>query len=374
MSLGETVSALVLARRLEQAGFEVCFSTTTRSGREAALVGLPNPKRVIQFPFDWPPAVRRVQNQVRPDLFVLVETDIWPNFLARLNRLGIPSVLVNARVSPRSFAGYRLMGRWWTRVLKCFDFIGVQSESDRSRMLELGAPIDRLAVTGNLKFDRPAPETGPAVRDRLLQETGLPSGVWLAGGSTHPGEDEALLDLFADLHSDYQDLKLLLAPRNKSRFEPVWRSIREKGLPAARFTGPGPSVDTLIFLLDTLGELDRFYEIADIVFVGKSLPVVREGGGHNLLEPAARFKPMLFGPRMENFEEIARLMVSAGGGVQVSDTAHLKRAVVDLLNDPARRFEMGRRARSVFEAHQGALERTVARMIRLVPGSTEVET
>jgi len=367
LSLGETLSAFGLVDRLAAAGYDLCMSATTLSGREAATARLADPSRAIQFPFDWPPAVRRVQDRVRPDLFVLVETDIWPNFLARLARVGVPAAWVNARVSARSLARYRLVKPWWSRVLALFAFIGAESEEDRRRLLLLGAPAERLAVTGNLKFDRPAPDTGPAVRRALLAEAGLSEGVWLVGGSTHPGEDEALLELFARLHGRFPDLRLLLAPRNPSRFEPVWQRVLGLGVPAARRSDGRPAGgEARLYLLDTLGELDRFYEAADLVFVGKSLPGPGEGGGHNLLEPAAHEKPVLFGPRMGNFREVASLVIASGGGRQVADARALEAAVVELLQDPSRRLEMGRRAKNVLRPHQGAVERSAARLVRLL--------
>ncbi|MDY6852146.1 MAG: glycosyltransferase N-terminal domain-containing protein, partial [Thermodesulfobacteriota bacterium] len=202
LSLGEVVSASELAHRLEAEGYQVCLSTTTRSGYEAARERLSSTMPCLCFPLDWPPAVSRALNAVKPDLFILVETDIWPNFLAGLAARKIPALLVNGRVSPRSLAGYKMIKPLWTRVLGLFDFIACQSALDRERMLSLGARPDKVVVTGSLKHDRPIPKTGSLVRAALLAETGLPDGLWLVGGSTHPGEDEALLQIFQDLRSN----------------------------------------------------------------------------------------------------------------------------------------------------------------------------
>jgi len=359
LSLGETLSAQEFINRLKSEGYDVCLSTTTRSGRQIAQTRFSDKAQIMQFPYDWPPAVRRVQDQVEPDLVVLVETDIWPNFLARLRQKKIPVVLINARVSDRSYSRYRLIKRWWKKVLNLFTFIGVQTNLDKQRMLDLGAGSDRIVVTGNLKFDRAQPKTGPEIREVLLTESGLPRGVWLVGGSTHPGEEEALLEIFTELAADFPELRLLLAPRNKSRFEQVWQLIQQRKVEAARRSGPKPSAETRVFLLDTQGELDRFYELADVVFIGKSLPGSGEGGGHNLLEPAAHFKPVLFGRRMQNFQEIARLILAGGGGIQVADRDDLKMKLKSLLADPEKRKEMGKRARAVIEAHQGAIDRNM---------------
>ena len=323
LSLGEVTSAVELIGALRGKGYDVCLSTTTKSGHEAAERLFPDLPRFC-LPFDLPPAVNRVLNAVRPDLFVILETDIWPNILSILKRRGVPVILVNARVSPRSFRGYRLIRFFWRRVLNLADVIACQSEGDRDRLTALGALPERVKVTGNLKFDRSRPDTGPRVKERLLEKTGLPEGPWLVAGSTHPGEDEILCELFGAWQKRHHGLRMLLAPRNRERFEPVWRLICRTGVSAARRTGPPPDDRTRIFLLDTLGELDAFYEIADLVFVGKSLPVPGEGGGHNLIEPALRSKPVLFGPRMQNFKEISRLLSDSGGGRRVEDAEDLQ--------------------------------------------------
>ena len=358
LSLGEVTAAVELIKRLDAAGFEVCVSTTTRSGRQAAeekLGGRP----WFSFPFDLPSVVRRTLETIDPDALLLIETDIWPNLLSGLADRSVPALLVNARVSPRSFKGYRRLGRFWGRVLGLFTGLGCQSELDRDRLLALGAPPDRVVITGNLKYDRPAVETGPEVRAALLAETGLPDGLWIAAGSTHPGEEAALLAIYGRLKDRHPDLRLLLVPRNRTRFEEVWGLMIGSKYQAARRTGPRPSGSVDLYLLDTQGELDRFYELGDVVFVGKSLPGSGEGGGHNLLEPAARAKPVLFGPRMHNFPEVARQMIESGGGRQAADAVELETILDELLSDPNRRSEMGARALKAARANQGAVDRTI---------------
>jgi 3-deoxy-D-manno-octulosonic-acid transferase len=216
-----------------------------------------------------------------------------------------------------------------------------------------------LCVTGNLKFDRPIPETGPHIRQQCLVENHLPEGTWLVAGSTHPGEEEIILRIYQKLLPRFPDLHLLVAPRNRQRFDAVWKLIERTRVPAAAKSRITPHTHPRIFLLDCLGELDRFYELADIAFVGKSLPVPGEGGGHNLLEPAARGKPVLFGPRMHNFSAIARLMTETGAGCRVHDAAELEKTLIDLLSDPQRMTVMGAAAKRAAAAHHGALEKTV---------------
>lgn len=358
LSLGEVVASSGLVDRLLEQDVEVCLSTATRAGFEVAQTRFPQLPR-FSGPLDLPSAVKRTVDQVRPDLFLLMETDIWPNLLACLHNRNVPAVLVNARVSPRSLAGYRKIKGFWGRVLGLFSHICCQTEPDRDRLLALGAPSSRTTITGNLKFDQPAPMTSHPERPALLDETGLPDRRWLVAGSTHPGEEEILLDIFQELKTSHSDLGLLIAPRNKRRFETVWKLITAASPAAARRTGPRPGPDTRIYLLDTHGELDRFYELGDVVFVGKSMPLPGERGGHNLLEPARRGKPVLFGPQMHNFPEIARLLRESGGGMQVQDKAELQQTVRDLLDNEELRKETGRKARLATEKHRGALDRTL---------------
>ncbi len=356
VSLGEVISALELVRRLKEEGFDICVSTGTQSGYKIAQERLDPRIPYFYFPLDWPPAVKRLLDFVQPDLFILVETDVWPNFLAELKRRSIPAVLVNGRMSPRTWAGYRLIKPFTRQVLNLFNVMICQSQTDRNRILSLGASPERTYATNSLKYDRPAPKTGPAVRNELLHESGLPDGLWLVGGSTHSGEEEILLDIYKSLLPNYPSLRLLLAPRKRRRFEPVWRQIQKRGLIAARQTGPRPDPNTHVFLLDTQGELDRYYEIADITFIGGSLPGSGPRGGCNLLEPAARSKPILFGPLMYDFHEIAVTMVEAGGGRCVTNAAELKSALIELLDNPEKRSLMGQRAGKAFESQPKALD------------------
>ncbi|MBF0530674.1 MAG: 3-deoxy-D-manno-octulosonic acid transferase, partial [Deltaproteobacteria bacterium] len=343
LSLGEVQSSVELIQRLSQEGCELCCSTTTRTGYEAARRRLPEIP-LFSMPLDLPSSVKRTVDAIRPDLLVIIETDIWPNLLAGLSAHSIPAVLINARLSPRSFRGYSLISGFWGRVLNTFSIIACQTQVDKDRFLALGALESRVLVTGNLKFDRPWPETGPEIRQNLLWETGLPDGLWIVAGSTHHGEEEALLNIYASLRTRFPHLRLLIAPRDQERNSAVWRLINQRFLSVNRRTDGRPHPDCQIFLLDTLGELDRFYELADLVFIGKTLPGAGEGGGQNLLEPASRSKPVLFGPRMHNFSQAAQLMVEARGGRPDRDVTELEAAMAELLTDTPGRQELGRRA------------------------------
>jgi 3-deoxy-D-manno-octulosonic-acid transferase len=244
--------------------------------------------------------------------------------------------------------------------MRQFDVITTQSEADRKRLIELGAAPDSIHTIGDIKFDREVLEPAPETRAAKRREAGWPDGRWIVAGSTHSGEESIFLKTFIQLKEQYHDLKLLIAPRNKSDFETVWTLITEKGLPAAHRGQPqAADMNKDIFLLDTLGELDSFYDIADIALVGKSWPGQHKGGGHNPLEAAAKGKPVLFGPLTHNYRWMTRALVAAGGGLMAQDQPALLAALDDLLANPEKTREMGRKAADFVRQHQGATAKTM---------------
>lgn len=362
LSLGETLSALPLITALENRGFEVVLSGLTQSGQAALLKHRPDSFRFYP-PYDFPGAVRRALRAVQPDLFVLVETDIWPNLLAALNDSATPLALVGARLSPRSFKGYRRLGRFWADTLNLFDLIAAQSEEDQELFLALGVKPDKLTLTGSLKFDLagdrpPARETAST----WLKALNWPEGPWIVAGSTHKGEEEALLESWARLRPNHPNLNLLLAPRDQSRFEEVRQMAASRGFPLVRRSGPGggPLAGGGLFLLDSLGELNDFYSLARVAFVGKSLGEAHEGGGHNPLEPAAWGHPVVFGPRMHNFKALARDLVNEGGALMVQNQSQLTEVLGRLLRNPGEAQDRGQKGLNFIKSRQGAAARTMA--------------
>jgi 3-deoxy-D-manno-octulosonic-acid transferase len=325
---------------------------------------------VFYFPFDFGLIVRRTLDLVRPQLFVMMETEIWPNLLAECRRRGVKTAVVNGRLSPRSYPRYKLIRPLMRRVLADIDRFCVQGEESARRFIDLGADPGRVVVTGSLKFDSldvsaAAPQA--RARDRVLRYFRVPaSRPVIVAGSTMKGEESAVLRAFRRVRTAQPNALLLLAPRNPERFAEVDALCRAEGWKVVRRSDLAidaePRVD--IVVLDTIGELATIYQVATVVFVGGSLVAT---GGHNVLEPAVFGKPILFGPHMENFAEIAQAFVANGAGVQVAGDRDLEEAFLSLMSDPVRRARLGAAARALVEANRGAKEKSMAVLADLLP-------
>jgi 3-deoxy-D-manno-octulosonic-acid transferase len=360
VSVGETLSSppLVRALRRRLPGAELLFSTVTITGQETAekVLGGETDAR-FYFPFDLPGISRRFLDRVRPDVVVILETEIWPNFLAECGGRKIPVVLLNGRVSERSFAGYERFRFLFSRALRCFDAVAAQTEEDARRFLSLGAPASKVTVTGNMKFDVAPPPQEPSPLHSLLLGEKREGTAWFVAGSTHEGEEEAVLRAFSRAREVNGSVKLLLAPRHPERFGSVEEMFRREGWEAVRKTcvtdSAGQKLPPVI-LLDTVGELLAAYAAADIAFVGGSLV---PKGGHNILEPALFGVPTLVGPHMENFREIFEIFADAGAVVPVRDAEDLAVRLEGWAADPSAASETGRRAKELLAAFRGATER-----------------
>ncbi|MDR1312687.1 MAG: hypothetical protein LBQ12_03085 [Deltaproteobacteria bacterium] len=359
LSLGEVLSARELARRLSEGGADVVVTSTTLAGFAMARQLFPD-LAVLPSPLDFRVSVKRFLDCVEPDFLMLIETDVWPGVLMELKKRGIGAAFAGARLSPRSFRNYRRVRFFWGKVLAMFSHIAVQTEEDMAMFLELGADPAKIRATGNLKFDEePAPHA-PDERARILEETGWPDGRWLVGGSVHPGEDFMLLELFRILSRGRPDLKLLIAPRDRHRFGAYRRHARDAfpGETAARSRPSPEDAKARVFVLDTLGELRRFYLLGECALVGKSWPGRHEGGGHNPLEPALLGVPVVSGPRIHNFKWMYRALGSEGGAV-VADRKELAGVMGELLDSEGALAEMGRKAKAFVLSHRGAVARTL---------------
>lgn len=361
ISVGEVLAALPLIRALLATHGEgrVWVSCGTPTGRERIRAALGERVHHSYAPFDLPHAVARFLDRVRPTRVVIMETELWPNLYATLARRGIPLLIANARLSPRSLRGYGRVGGFARSVLGCVSLVAAQSEADAERFRALGAP--HVAVLGNLKFDA-EPDAAQLADGRRWREAWGEGPVWVAA-STHEGEEAAALGVHAALRARWPSARLVLVPRHPQRFEAVARAIEAAGLPYRRRShAEAPTGDFAVLLGDTLGEMWRYLATADLAFVGGSLVPI---GGHNVLEPAALGLPVLFGPHMHNFEPSRAALLEADGAIEVADASALAAAVTRLLEDPAERHRRGAAAAAALAAHRGALARHLAAIAAL---------
>jgi 3-deoxy-D-manno-octulosonic-acid transferase len=351
VSVGEVMAAHPLVRELKKKypDRKLILSTVTVTGYYTARRRVPEADAVFFFPFDFPWIVRRVIHGINPVVVLVAETELWPNFFRELKKAGIPSALINGRISLNSHKNYVKFKRFFRQVFSNVDLFCMQSEEDAGRIRDIGADPAKVIVTGNLKFDQKIPVNQPA-------PVAISAGKKvITAGSTHRGEEEALLDVFTQLRAKYPELLLIIAPRHPERFDEVEGLVNKAGYECLRRTQrKGPIKDVL--LLDTIGELRAFYALCDIAFVGGSLVKV---GGHNLLEPAAMKKPVIFSRYMFNFKEISEALMSVGGGVMVKDKGELYRQLDRLLADKELATRMGERAFRVIEMNSGAAKRTL---------------
>jgi len=363
VSVGETVASAPLVHRLRESapGARLLLSNVTITGRGTAERTLAEATAArFYFPFDLPGLCGRFLDRVRPDVVAVVETEIWPNFLAACAQRGIPVVIVNGRLSERSFRGYARL-RWFFRpVLLTLRAISAQTREDADRFVALGADPAVVTVGGNLKFDVSPPAAAKTSIASLLERGKGTGSRWWVAGSTHEGEEQAVLLAFRAGKSRDPGLKLLLAPRHPERFAEVEALIRQEGFAPARRTrileGPEP-LEGDVLLLDTVGELSGAYAAADLAFVGGSLV---PKGGHNVLEPAWFGVPTVVGPHMENFREIADAFLGAGALLQVEGGPELSALVCRFAESPSAFDEVGRKGRELLAACRGASERNAS--------------
>jgi len=369
VSVGETRAAIPLLRALKAAypQSSLVLSNVTETGH-AIGKGIREVDLCLFFPFDLSWVVRRVLRLVRPALIVIVETEIWPNFVRVAHRSGIPVVLVNGRISDRSFPRYRRARFLLQPVLEQFAAFCMQTEQDARRICAMGAPAERVQVTRNLKFDMQAPVPDAVEARALRRSFRLPEEalVWVAG-STHAGEEETIVAVYRRLLDEGRGVVLVLVPRHPERCRNVGEMLSSHGIPfVLRSTVEAlqrPLAVGEVLLVDTVGEMLKFYAMADLVFVGGSLVAV---GGHNVLEASLMKKPVVYGGYMHNFKEISRLLLEAGGGIQVKDGEDLAVAVRSLLEDGALRRSMGEKGYALLQENVGATAQTLETIAALL--------
>jgi 3-deoxy-D-manno-octulosonic-acid transferase len=362
VSVGEVnlLGTLVPAFRKRHPDWLVVVSSTTDTGVAEArkrFADLP----VIAWPFDFSWAAAAALDSIRPDVVILAESELWPNFLRAAEQRGVPVVVVNARMSPRSFRRLALLGRLTRRLLfaKVTRF-AVQGEDYTGRLRELGVPDERLVTTGSIKYDGALTGRDPARTEALRRLLGVTEDalVWLAG-STHAPEEAIVLGVFARLRLRYPQLRLILVPRHPDRFEEVARLVEQSGLPFARRSRIAEPLAGMpaVVLLDSVGELGTAWSLADVGFTGGSLDGHR--GGQSMIEPAGYGVPCVFGPHIWNFKDAARRLVELGGAVMVKDEVELEEAVARLLADDDQRARTGAAAADLVRRQQGATGRTL---------------
>lgn len=378
-SVGEvnTVAALIKAMEEEFPDWDIIISTSTNTGFSNAKKKFGD-KLVFYFPLDFSWINRKVLTLLQPSCIVLVELEIWPNFLVATSERKIPVVLVNGRISKKSQRFFKAMGflsRVFSESLSApGNIYCVRTQVDASRFLKLGIPEEKVVITGTMKYDNLAVDVPEGVKERLRHSFRIgPQDLVLVGGSTHPGEEEILLRTFKTLKATFPTLRLILVPRHIERAKEVeglikglgFASVRKSALDRAGAFGSEPG--NTVVLVDTIGELVNVYSLADCVFVGKSL---RGQGGQNVMEPAALARPTVFGPNMTNFEEEMHLLLGANAATMIRNEQDLLGRVKDILSNPREAEEMGLRARETALRQRGATSRNIEVLRKSLKGES----
>ena len=366
VSVGEVLAAQELIRQLAKSypGEQILLSTVTKTGQQIAKT-VPEVQATFYLPLDLPWIVRRVTRTLRPRCLIVLETELWPGLFHVMAKEGVPVILVNGRLSPRSFRQYRKISRLMKQFLAPVQLFAMQSHADAERVATLGAPTSRIQVTGNIKYDQAMQPPDPAGMAELARHLPRPPGLlWLAA-STHPGEEAIILACFTRLQQAWPTLRLILAPRHPERSNQVAAIIQQHGCSFARFSRLTGSWEESVLLVDSVGWLTRLYGYAHLTFVGGSLI---PHGGQNMLEPASWGLPILFGPHTINFKEVVRQLLEADAAIQLPHPDALLPAMQTVLADPQRRQEMGARAKAVVAHNTGAVARTLHAIRTLLDG------
>jgi len=369
VSVGEVGLCTQLVNALEPhvPNAKIVVSCTTTTGMAELRARLPSRVTKIYYPIDRRKFVRRALATINPQAIILLEAEIWPNFLWRASDLRIPVFLANARISPRSFPRYKKFGWLFRSLFASFEGVGCQNEDDAERLRAVGCRPEKVRVMGNLKFDAAPMSEKRSLNVRgLLRQIGVADdALVLVAGSTHDGEELLLIEMAERLRKKFPNLFLIVVPRHFERCPELGQKLKARGIKfimrnaifANTQLAPG---DVNCLVVNTTGELKFFYEPASVVFVGKSLTAI---GGQNPIEPAALGKAVVFGPNMQNFADIVRLFLKKDAAVQVKNPEALEQAIADLLANPARRNELGLHARDVVAENLGALNRTVEMIV-----------
>ncbi|MGE5892712.1 MAG: 3-deoxy-D-manno-octulosonic acid transferase [bacterium] len=370
VSVGEVLAAVPIIQKLKESGYgSIVLSTTTDTGRQMALEKAPKGMKVIYLPFDVKMLLNRAIKSLAPDVFMTMETELWPNLFTAMNKARVTSFIFNGRISDRSFPRYKKITFFLKKVFASIEAVGMQSSQDAERIWAMGMEPRKIHVTGNFKFDVQGALTAP-------EWTRLLRGLTIVAGSTHEGEEEIILDAYLRLKQDHQPINLILAPRHPKRFSNVENILKEKGIryikrseippPAGSRHDPAPpglaglpgEIQNTVVLVDTLGELAGIYAAADICIIGGSFVPV---GGHNLFEAAFWSKPIVCGPHMNNFPLVGEFL--RNNAARIAKSTEVYDIVVDLLLSEENRMVLGNNAHRIFRENSGAVDKAMAILI-----------
>lgn len=356
VSVGEVtaIEGFIRAFRKIRPDLSIILTVTTKTGYELAQRRFAGMATVIAAPLDFSGTVKAFTDMIKPRVYIAAETEIWPNLFERLYKNGVPIAIINGRISDRSYGRYQKIKFLLKPVLNQVSIFAMQSEKDRERIVSLGAPIQRVVNVGNIKFDGLL-DFDKDIKKDLGFNPRLPR--WLAG-STHPGEEKIILDVFKSVKQQYPQWQLMIAPRHIERSAEVLALVKDAGFTTTLFSQVMnmPSIASDVIVVDTIGHLRQLYSYAQLVFVGKSLCV---GGGHNVIEPGMYGKAIVVGPLMANFTDILKSFKDNQAIVQVADKDEFKRVIVNLVADEARRNSLGLKAKETIFKNQGASKRTL---------------
>jgi 3-deoxy-D-manno-octulosonic-acid transferase len=357
VSVGEAIASLPLLEKLKvrYPSVSLVLSTITDTGQKVAMEKAPEGTKVIYLPFDLNFILKRTLKNIQPNLFITIETELWPNLLMTLKKRKIPAVVMNGRISDDSFKGYKKIKFFMRSIIDCVDLFCMQDAVYAGRIKDLGAQEEKIRVIGSFKFD-----TVPSLN--IPEWTKPLSHPVIIAGSTHRGEEELIISIFEKLKNDFPDLNLIIAPRHPERFREVEELVKAKGLSCTKRTqlSGDPPIHQII-ILDAVGELASVYGVSDVAVIGGSFI---GHGGQNLLEPAFWGKPIICGPHMENFP-FAKEFYEKGAAIE-TDSSSLCEKLKELLQSPEKRKSMGNKAKDLYNEKAGAVERAMKEIERFL--------
>jgi len=366
VSVGEIMAARPLVEHLlgQYTRYQILVTTITPTGAATAMQVFPGAVEHRYFPYDLPFSVARFLRIIKPRVLLVLETEIWPNLYKQCRSQHVPVALLNARLSGKSLKGYRLLSGLTKATLEQTSIIATQTAEDAQRFISIGAPPDRVVVSGNLKFDIKMPHSVFEQGQGLRNFFSVNRPVWIAA-STHEGEEKIILDALKIICEQLPDSLLIIAPRQLERFRSVRDVFTQEGYKTVCYTNREEyATDVQVFVLDTFGQLPVYYAAADVAFVGGSMV---PAGGHNMLEPASLGLPILSGKYLFNFSEVTRLLTGAGALSVVGNAQELAHKVVGLFGDPNLRFNLGERAKAVVTENQGSINKIVKVLEGIIP-------